>query len=126
MLEPAPPRLSAGAAARLDAAVASAMAARRAPRRLQRLALTAAPALVALALVLWISTREPQQSIPSYPMVDENELVSALQTWGGDVDQIITPDGEILFDEKDWNEADWQTFQTILEDFDPRGNGGSS
>jgi hypothetical protein len=59
-------------------------------------------------------------------MVDENELVSALQTWGGDVDQIITPDGEILFDEESWDDADWQTFQTILEDFDPRGNGGSS
>lgn len=124
LLEPETPRLSSDAARRLDARVAEALAARRPRPRAPILA--GAPILVVLALLAWLAVRAPERGPEPLWLLDENEFVAALESWDGDLDEITYGGEDMVFDDESWEDADWQAFREILEDYDPLDTGGSS
>lgn len=134
LLEPAAPRLSAAAAARIESRVAAALAA-RAPRRAPRWSLAAVPALLALFALAWL--RPWQERAPEaggYFVMNEEEYLEALadyQAGGGDLETVLDAEagdaassGDIDFDHSTWSDEDWKRFQQELEDFQLTDNGG--
>ena len=128
ILEPEAPRLSAGASARLDAAVESALArGSRRPRRIPRAALVAAPALVAILLaVLWL---RPGGEGPDYLLLSEEEFLAALENWENPTEvyeALYSTDLGDYDDTETWNDTDWDAFRQDLEGFQMADNGGES
>ena len=133
ILEPEVPRLSAEAAARLDAAVGEALEGKtRRPRPFWRPALVAAPALLlALLAFLWLRPGDEQAD---YFLMSEEELVSALESWEEPQEvfealkavESSTPDFSDVNDTADWNDSDWEAFRQDLEELQLSDNGGES
>jgi hypothetical protein len=131
LLEPEAPRLDPAAAARLDARVDAALA-RRGRRGLPRWSLAAAPALLALALLLWFAPWQQGPVDKGYFMLTEDEYVAALEQYqaaGGDPEEAFsetydTDDTGVDFDASNWNDEDWELFRKELEDFQLAENGG--
>lgn len=128
LLEPELPQLDPAAAARLDARVDAALA-RRGRRGLPRWSLVAAPALLALALLLWFAPWQRGPVDKGYFMLTEDEYVAALEEYqaaGGDPEEAFSDTDEtgVDFDASNWNDEDWEDFRKELEDFQLADNGG--
>ncbi len=128
ILEPETPRLRPEAADRLQLRVEEALQ-QRGTRRPWRLAMTAAPALAALLLLLWFkpwSGGEP----PEYQVLDEKGYLKALteyQASGGSLNDVFDANNETSTDyaSDNWTDEDWLSFQEALEDFQLTDNGGA-
>lgn len=125
ILEPEAPRLDEAAAARIDAAVADAIA--RRSRRRWRLAWTL-PALgvPALALILLLIFRPfgpgNDEGAPRLALLNEEQLIARLEELldeGSDPELVYYGEDTDFtdYDDTNWTDDDWSAFRTELEAF---------
>lgn len=127
ILEPEPPRLSPDAAARLDAAVDEALSrGKRRPWSSPRIALVAAPALLAILFaILWL---RPANESADFWLLNEEQFVTVLSNWEDQEEALAalyTTDLDEYDDTENWTDSDWEAFQQDLEGFQLADNGGT-
>lgn len=129
ILESEPPRLRPEAAARLDARIDEALRART-KQRARRWTLSLVPALLVLALILWMHPWRGEEQAPGFFLLDEESFLSGLAEYrdaGGELDGIFDADDEDYtdYETEHWTDEDWQSFQNALEGFQLSDNGGT-
>lgn len=134
LMEPAAPRLSDAAAARLEARVEAALTGST-RRRAPRWAFAAVPALLALLALAWLRPWQAEAPAPEaagYYVMSEEDYLRALadyQASGGSLDSVLTVEADedasdLEFDHDTWSDEDWKLFQSELENFQLTDNGG--
>jgi hypothetical protein len=128
ILEPTAPQLSDAAAARLESRVNEALTG-TGKRRFSfglALPLVAVPTLLIAMLLFWNLPAHRDFDVADYPLMNEEEFVTALMSLDPDNSGLTTifDDEPSQTDTSGWTDADWSAYKSELEDFSLTDMGG--